>query len=112
MNLKILIPSSFLLLLVLNIIVVSCQSKSTKPTTGAELYETYCTRCHGDDGKKGYKGAEDLTVADLDLEYTIEQIKYGEGQMPAFFKKISEEEIKLLAEYTMSKFGTETEVIK
>jgi len=107
MNLKTLVSTGFLLMFIVNIIMVSCQSKSSKSPT-AELYETHCVRCHGTDGKKGSRGAEDLTQTDMDLEDRIEQIKYGEGQMPAFFKKMTEEEIKLLAEYTIAEFGPKT----
>lgn len=83
---------------------MSCSGTNSKSTT-ADLYEMHCVRCHGEDGKKGYKGAEDLTETDMDLEDRIEQIKYGEGQMPSFVKKMSEEEIKLLAKYTIAQFG-------
>lgn len=106
-NVKTLISSGFVFTLIINAISISCQSKSANSPT-AELYETHCGRCHGMDGKKGSRGAEDLNQSDMKLEDRIEQIKYGEGQMPAFFKKMSEEEIKQIAEYTITQFGPKT----
>ena len=71
----------------------------------SENFQTYCTPCHGDDGKAETeqgkkKGARDLTKkkwqASVKDDRLIESITKGRGKMPAFGKKLSEDEIKAL----------------
>ena len=86
-------------------VVSSCQD-SDKPVSQAEkIYISKCTRCHGVDGKKGAKGAKDLTVSKKTLEYRINQIREGKEEMPSFSNRLSDEHIKLVAQYTIDKFG-------
>jgi mono/diheme cytochrome c family protein len=71
----------------------------------SENFQTYCTPCHGDDGKADTeqgkkKGARDLTKkkwqAKVKDERLIESVTKGRGKMPTFGKKLSEDEIKAL----------------
>ena len=71
---------------------------------GQELYAKHCASCHGAEGKGGFG-------PDLSGEYKYgktnmaaeESISYGRpGNMPAFEKKLSSEEIKSLADYILS----------
>ena len=41
--------------------------KATSPTSGSEMYNTYCAVCHGKDGKGAGPAAEALKVPPTDL---------------------------------------------
>lgn len=71
----------------------------------SEAWQTYCSVCHGDDGKaqteKGKeKKARDLTnkkwQAKVDDDRLFKSISNGHDKMPAFKSKLSEDEIKAL----------------
>jgi len=71
----------------------------------SENFQTYCSVCHGDDGKgqteEGKKkGARDLTNArwqdKVDDARMVKSVTKGHDKMPAFEKKLSADEIKAL----------------
>jgi cytochrome c oxidase cbb3-type subunit 3 len=71
---------------------------------GQELYAKHCASCHGAEGKGGFgpdlSGEYKYGKTDMAVE---ESISYGRpGNMPAFDKKLSSEEIKTLADYILS----------
>jgi mono/diheme cytochrome c family protein len=74
----------------------------------AELYARNCASCHGKDGKaKTFKGklkhARDLTdptwQGNVGDERLFNSIMNGKGKMPAYSKKLSEQEIDSLVTY-------------
>lgn len=69
---------------------------------GVDLYTTHCTACHGADGNMGVAGAKKIPESVLTLEERIELITHGKKTMPAFKEKLTTEEIKRLAEYTLT----------
>jgi mono/diheme cytochrome c family protein len=71
----------------------------------SENFQTYCSVCHGDDGRgqteEGKKkGARDLTNArwqdKVDDARLVRSITKGHDKMPSFEKKLSADEIKAL----------------
>ena len=71
----------------------------------SENFQTYCSVCHGDDGKgqteEGKKkGARDLTNAKwqdkIDDARMVRSVTKGHDKMPSFEKKLSADEIKAL----------------
>jgi cytochrome c6 len=71
----------------------------------SENFQTYCSVCHGDDGRgqteEGKKkGARDLTNAKwqdkVDDARMVRSVTKGHDKMPAFEKKLSADEIKAL----------------
>lgn len=71
----------------------------------SETFQTYCSVCHGDDGRgqteEGKKkGARDFTNArwqdKVDDARLIRSITKGHEKMPSFEKKLSADEIKAL----------------
>jgi cytochrome c6 len=70
----------------------------------AALFEKKCATCHGKDGKGQTKMGEKMGIKDFaassasaaDLEKTIGE---GRGKMPSFKGKISDEEIKSVADF-------------
>ena len=69
---------------------------------GRELYSQYCILCHGDDGKREFNGAKDITVSELTLEGRIELITNGRGLMTPFEGILQPEDIKKVAAYSMT----------
>jgi mono/diheme cytochrome c family protein len=76
--------------------------------TAAELYSKHCASCHGRDGRaKTLKGklkhARDLGDSDwhnrVSDERIFNSIMNGKGKMPAYGKKLSEQEIDTLVAY-------------
>ena len=76
--------------------------------SAAQLYTKQCASCHGKDGRsKTIKGrlkhARNLTDRDwqdkVSDERIFNSINNGKGKMPAFGKKISQEQIESLATY-------------
>ena len=99
---------------------VACSFASGSPATyiesnnkrpAAQLYRKYCTECHGTDGrsqtKKGkYSHARNLADAqwqdDVSDERIFNSIMNGRnirGNMPAFSKKITDDEAEALVTY-------------
>jgi cytochrome c oxidase cbb3-type subunit 3 len=72
------------------------------------LFKAKCARCHGPDGRGQtvmgkMLGAPDFTDKNWwkihEKENLVEPITNGDGDMPAFGKKLSKAEISLLADY-------------
>lgn len=84
------------------------QALKTAASSAAQLYGKNCASCHGRDGRaKTLKGklrhARDLTDADwqgrVSDERIFNSIINGKGKMPAYEKKLSEQEIDALVAY-------------
>ena len=78
------------------------------PRDAAELFTKYCASCHGRDGraktfKAKFNHARNLTDPEwqgrVSDERIFNSIMNGKGKMPAFGKKISEQEIDSLVSY-------------
>ena len=81
---------------------------SSSARTAAELYAKRCASCHGKDGQaKTFKGkfkhARNLADAEWQANVSDERIfnsiMNGKGKMPAYGKKLSEQEIDSLVSY-------------
>ena len=81
---------------------------SASAKSAAELYSKNCATCHGKDGRaKTFKGklkhTRDLTDPEWQDKASDERIfnsiMNGKGKMPAFGKKLSEQEINALVPF-------------
>ena len=102
--------------LILCVLLVACGQKETKdPSTsqtappqskmtasGQELYTQKCTACHGADGNMGIAGAKKLPESVLTQQERETVIAGGKNTMPAFKDQLTTEEIKAIAEYTLT----------
>lgn len=71
--------------------------------TGESNYQKYCVACHGSDGNLGVAGAKNLPGSILTQQEREQIIRKGKGSMPSFSTdKMSDEEVKAVAEYTLS----------
>jgi len=82
-------------------------SKKPKPVAakevdGAKVYKTYCVICHGSKGNMGSNGAFNLTTSELSVDERMLVIKKGRGVMTPFEGVLKEDEIKAVAEYTLT----------
>ncbi len=105
--------SKYLGLIIICFSIIACSNKQNNPPTaeavpakstvdGAGIFKQNCELCHGADGKLGLNGSKDLTISTLDLDARIAQITKGKGLMMAYEKILSPEEIKAVAEYSMT----------
>lgn len=81
---------------------------ANKAREAKALFKQNCVKCHGVDGRgettKGeIAGAQDFTDSKwqkrVEEQHLVNSITYGRGQMPSFEKRLSKEQIKLLALY-------------
>ncbi len=72
------------------------------PVAGDALYKKNCKVCHGNDGARGFMGAKNLKLSNMETGAIIQQIREGKSPMPSFKKKFSEEELTVLADYVKS----------
>jgi cytochrome c6 len=73
------------------------------------LYKSKCQVCHGPDGKGsaagqkiGVKDLHSLEVAKQSDEELFNATKQGKGKMPAYDKKLTDDQIKQLVKYIRS----------
>jgi mono/diheme cytochrome c family protein len=105
------------LLLILALIVLACgggeEAPSEAPMAKTEakkeidvkkIWKVRCIACHGLYGDMGTNGAANLQESVKSLDYRINIIANGSesGVMTAFGEILDEDEIKAMAEYTMS----------
>jgi mono/diheme cytochrome c family protein len=72
---------------------------------GAIIYHSNCVFCHGDDGKKMYRNAPDLTQSKMTEDGIIQMIREGgnvRGRMPSYNIIMSDENIKAVAQYVLN----------
>jgi cytochrome c553 len=85
---------------------VELSNGSTLPEAqGAIVYHSNCVFCHGDDGKKMYRNAPDLTQSRMNEDGIMQMIREGgnvRGKMPSYNIIMSDENIKAVADYVMN----------
>jgi len=70
---------------------------------GATTYIANCAMCHGQDGRKMYRDAKDLSASTLTDEAVRLAIKDGsKGKMPAFGSTLTDDEIATAAAYAVT----------
>ena len=70
--------------------------------SGQAIYNTHCAICHGADGRKGLAGAKMLPDSRLSVEERVLLITHGKGTMMPYKGILSKEEIRQVAEYTLT----------
>lgn len=69
---------------------------------GMAVFRKHCVTCHGSDGTLGLNGAKNLTLCAMPLEERINIITNGKKLMTPFGALLSPEEIKAVANYTLT----------
>ena len=84
---------------------------TSAPRSTEELYSAYCAKCHGADGRAQTEQGQATSARDFtgerwkartSVEAAAAAIRAGDGQMPAFKRRLSEAQIQALAEYVKS----------
>jgi mono/diheme cytochrome c family protein len=70
--------------------------------SGKEIYQKHCGICHGDDGRKGFAEAKIIPESALNIDERIALITRGKGTMMPYANVLNKEEIKAVAEYTLT----------
>jgi mono/diheme cytochrome c family protein len=88
--------------------VSTVQAQKGKAEQGRAVYEARCTRCHGSDGAGRTRMAEIVEPPDMtdpawqrrrSSARMIASVTNGRGQMPAFKKKLTRQEIAAAVAY-------------
>lgn len=66
---------------------------------GAQLYDMYCTLCHGGDGKLGINGAKDLTASLLSREEMIAVVTHGRNTMAPFKQVLDPVQVEAVVDH-------------
>ncbi len=79
----------------------AAQAAPSKPD-GLAVFRQNCVNCHGTDGKLGLNGAKDLSKSTLSLDERVLVITNGRNQMTAWKGLLSPDEIRAVAEHTLT----------
>lgn len=90
---------SFLFFFILLLSQMSYSQTSVSVVQGKLLFESHCTRCHGEDGTKGKWGAKNLQASKKTDEELFAIISKGKSIMPSWEKKLSPEQMGGVIEY-------------
>jgi cytochrome c6 len=74
------------------------QQGKTK-TTGKELFEGNCAKCHGADGTRGKWGAKNLQLSTLSDDELFTIVSTGKRMMPAWNQRLTKVEIERVIDY-------------
>jgi mono/diheme cytochrome c family protein len=87
-------------------LLAACGKKQAAPESGAptarparSVYEQYCTRCHGVNGREGIGGAANLAESRLEVAQIRQVVANGKGAMPSFSAMLSSAEADSLAQF-------------
>ena len=69
---------------------------------GKAVYTSYCVKCHGEDGKKGFMGAIDLTFSTMDQAAVTEVVTNGKNSMTPYKEILNTAQIAAVSEYVIS----------
>ena len=78
---------------------------SEEESPQANIFSTNCARCHGADGRANTTKGRKLEATDFTSDWNTDEargiriITKGKGDMPAFGKKLSPQQIKAVFEY-------------
>jgi mono/diheme cytochrome c family protein len=70
--------------------------------SGKKIFAANCTTCHGDNGRLGAMGSNDLTTSSLPLAEVKDRVINGKGRMLPYKNILSVEEIDAVSEYVMT----------
>ena len=83
-------------------------STQTGGIIGKLLYKQNCIRCHGLNGDMCLYGARNLQQSVLSLDGRIALLTQGRGRMPAFYPRLTPEEIGAVARYSVTLFKADS----
>ena len=101
--------SSLILVIGFSTLVALSPALAQEDSPGKKVYDSKCLMCHGDDAKGDTKAGKMMKTPDLttvswkqgtSVPELVKTLREGLGKMPKYEGKLSEEELKAVAEYT------------
>lgn len=80
------------------LITVTLSAQHTE-SSGKQIFEKHCSKCHGKTGTRGLFGAKNLQISILDDQKLLQIIISGKRIMPSWRKRLSAEEIQIVMGY-------------
>ena len=71
-------------------------------SSGAQIFNTNCSLCHGRDGKLGLNGAKDLTASELTKAEMLAVVTNGRAAMMPYKNVLSAKEIDAVVDHVRS----------
>jgi cytochrome c5 len=102
--------SSFIVSIVFFTLVTLSLVFAQEDSPGKKVYDSKCLMCHGDDAKGDTKAGKMMKTPDLPTEpwkqgtsvaEVVKTLREGLGKMPKYEGKISEEDLKAVADFTL-----------
>jgi cytochrome c5 len=102
--------SSLILVIGFFTLVALSPAFAEEDSPGKAVYDSKCLMCHGDDAKGDTKAGKMMKTPDLTTESwkqgtsvaeVVKTLREGLGKMPKYEVKISEEDLKAVADYTL-----------
>jgi len=102
--------SSFILIIGFSTLATLSLALAQEDSPGKTVYDSKCAMCHGDDAKADTRAGKMLQTPDLTTESwkqgtsvpeVVKTLLEGLGKMPKYEDKLSEEELKAVAGYTL-----------
>lgn len=78
---------------------------------GKLTYRQHCIRCHGRNGDMCLYGARNLQQSTLSLDGRIALLTQGRGKMPAFYPRLTPEQIGAVARYSRTLFRADSATV-
>ena len=77
-------------------------NSSDAAVMGQNVYTTYCVKCHGEDGKKGFMGAVDLSLSALDKVAITDVVTNGKNTMTPYKDVLTTQQIEAVSDYVLT----------
>ncbi len=90
------------------VLILSCASSAESDAAlpapggrvnGAKIFSTYCTLCHGKDGKLGLSDAKDLSISQLSKDEMVAVVTNGRATMTPYKNVLSKAEIEAVVQH-------------
>jgi cytochrome c6 len=80
---------------------IGVSAQHTDPQ-GMKIYQSKCTRCHGEKGTRGFLGARNLRLSKLNDNELYATISEGKRIMPSWKERLTPEQIHSVIRYVKS----------
>ena len=87
------------IIILMGIVAIMTSFALPQQTTGKEIFESNCSKCHGKEGTKKGFGVKSLQKSQLTTAENTEIITNGKGKMPSWKGSLTTEQINQVVGY-------------